>query len=120
EDLVFSRRDPQGLEASPIDDEWRLRGLNGRGRCRRGRLTAAHELEPEPDAEPGEDERDQPAIDLERVLDDEEAILDELEERDEGAPEHAKEESRLPHATTLARMTSSCHAPGEQGLRFRD
>ena len=56
------------------------------------------QLEPEPDAERDEDERNDAAVDLERVLEDQEAVLDELERRDQDAAKDAVKEDGLLHA----------------------
>ena len=63
------------------------------------RLARPRELEPEPDPDSREEDRDEPAIDLERSLDDEIAILHDLENGDEGAAEDAVDEDGLLHAS---------------------
>ena len=52
----------------------------------------ACERDAEPDAHCGEDDGDKPAIDFDGVLDDEEAVFGEFEQRDEDAASEAVEE----------------------------
>ena len=103
---------PSCLESRAIDDERTRRGLDrdvaDHGDSSRTRVS----FEAEPDAKRREDERHEPAVDLERVLDDQKAVLDELEGGDQRAAEEPEEERRLPHATTLSRVPPHCHAYG--------
>ena len=69
-------------------------------------LARTREVESQPDPEGGEDERDDAAVDLERVLDDEKAVLHKLEHRDQHAAEDAVDQDSLLHASPWF-MTSS-------------
>jgi hypothetical protein len=60
-------------------------------------LLSLRQLEPEPDPEDREQQRHDTAVDLERVLDHEEPILDELEPGDEDTAQQAKEKDRFLH-----------------------
>ena len=57
------------------------------------------ELETEPDPERREEQRDDSAVDLERVLEDEIAILDDLEYGNQDAAEQAVDKDGLLHAS---------------------
>src|SRR4029453_1812083 len=72
------------------------------------RLARPGELEPEPDADCGEEGRDYPAVDLERVLEDEVAILDDLEDGHQHAAQDAVEEDRLLHVGVIATGVEAC------------
>ena len=94
EDLVLARGDAELLEPRAVDDE-------GIGRADDDdlllRLAAGH-AEAEPDPQRGEDQGDEGAVDLERVFDDEEAVLEELEGDEEGGAEEAVEEYGAAHS----------------------
>src|SRR5690242_17136758 len=99
EDFVLSGRYPERLEPGTVDDERSPRGWRNRDRIRgqirrRRRVGRPGSRQPqaEPDAAQRKDQRNQPSIDLERVLDDQEAVLDQLEDGDEGAAKQAEKE----------------------------
>ena len=66
----------------------------------------------EVDADGGEDERDEPAVDLGRILVDEMLVLDDLQQRDEHAAGRALEYDLSGHQRQQYR------AGGWRGLRF--
>ena len=87
EDFEFAWGDAEGGEAGGVGGE-----RSGGGLGRWGGGLFASEGQAEPDAERGEDNGDQAAVDFEGVLDDEEAVLGEFEEGDEEAAEKAEED----------------------------
>lgn len=103
EDLELAWGDAEGLLAGGVGGEgWGVFG----GRCGdedffdddsfadglAGLLAAAGDAEAEPDAEGGEEEGDEGAVELDGVLDDEEAVLGVLEDSDEETADDAEEE----------------------------
>ena len=80
EDFQLAPRDAEILQSLLVESE-RLRG------CRHGNflddedLLLFRELQAEPDPEASEERGNEPAVDLDRVLDDEEAKLNQLEQR---------------------------------------
>src|SRR5205085_11849927 len=73
-------------------------------------LARPRELEAEPDPEQRKQQRDDPAVDLERVLEDEKAVLDDLERGDQGTAENAVEDDRPLHAGEQLRFGTSVRA----------
>src|SRR5687767_7288187 len=97
EDLELARRDAELFTP-------RFVTLKGSARRDRDRYFAHHhhflrarQLEPEPDAERREDRRHDPAVDLQRVLDDEKAVLDQLQRQYQNAAQQAVDEDDLFH-----------------------
>src|SRR5438094_660297 len=66
------------------------------------RFSRSRQLEPEPDADQCEEQGDDAAVNLDRVLDDEKSIFDELEASDQDAAQQAIQENRLFHAPNIA------------------
>ena len=102
QDLVLAGRDTEPCHARRIGRE-RSRGLRWRrGRSRDQDFLDDHRLpgtrhpEAEPDAERREEECDEGAVDLDRVLDDEEPVLDQLEDVDQNSRKSAVDEDRFP------------------------
>src|SRR5690349_11737996 len=90
EDLMLARGDAQLFESGLVDDE-------GPGLANDDHFPGSRHLEPKPDAERSEDQCHQSAVDLPRVLDDDKAVLGELEEYDENAAEKAIDEYGATH-----------------------
>src|SRR3954463_11171221 len=98
EDLQLARRDAKLLLTRDIGNE--------RARDRRGNLhftdddaiARSRDAEPQPNPERREEQRDQATVYLDRMLDEEVAILDQLEAGDQDSTEHAVDENSLPHA----------------------
>src|SRR5829696_6638082 len=86
ENLQLAWRDAELLEAHLIALEWP--GDWHRHFPHDHHLTPSREGEAEPDPEGGENQRNDPAVDLERMLQDEKAILDDLERGDQRAAEY--------------------------------
>src|SRR5439155_23233510 len=82
-------------------------------------LARPRELEAEPDPEERERQRDDPAVDLERVLEDEKAVLDDLDRRDQGAAENAVEDDRPLHAGGQLRLGTSIRIGSAQNTTQR-
>src|SRR5439155_17456357 len=102
-DLEFPRRDTELLEPRLIPHERSRDGhadLNlhsNRHFTNDHGLARPRELEAEPDPEERKQQRDDPAVDFERVLEDEKTVLDELERHDQDAAENAVEDDRPLH-----------------------
>lgn len=111
EDLEFARSNPEFVEARGVGNE----GKGGSDVD--GDLDLLHdnrdfglrETEAEPDAEGGEDQCDDCPVDLERVFQDQVAILNRLKDRDEETGESAVEKDGTPHECYVGRK-SSCRA----------
>jgi hypothetical protein len=82
QDLVFARGNSERIEGGSIDRE-RLRSSNDYYFFR------ARQLEAEPDSKSGKYGGDDPAVDLERMLDEKVTILDRFEQRDQRAAEQS-------------------------------
>ncbi|MEO7962897.1 MAG: hypothetical protein ABIT38_03210 [Gemmatimonadaceae bacterium] len=57
----------------------------------------ARQAESDPDTNRGEDDRNQRAVQLDRVFDDEVAVLDQLQKRDEEPADNTVKENRSSH-----------------------
>jgi hypothetical protein len=60
-------------------------------------FATARDAEPEPDAEGREEDGDEPAVELDGVLDDDEAVFGKLEYGDEEAADETEDENVAPH-----------------------
>src|SRR2546423_4956541 len=102
EDLELSWGDAELSHARRIGDErvgYADQYLDGHGHLAHDdRFARSRELEAEPDADDREQKRDDAAVDLDRVLDDEKPVLDELEAGDQQTTEEAVQHNRLFHA----------------------
>lgn len=77
-------------------------------------FASTREFEPEPDAEAGKHYRDESAVNLERMLEDEEAVLDEIERGNEQPAKDAVDEDYLLHALNVRAPRRTAKAPGRQ------
>src|SRR5438270_6580094 len=94
QDLVLAGRNTKRVDARLIGDEWlRVAHDDDLPNDFRG----SGELEAEPDAEPREERGDETAVQLEGMLDDEVAVFDELEDRDQDAAEESIDPDGFPH-----------------------
>src|SRR6185503_7821398 len=103
QDLELAWSDAKSFDLCVVPDEWSCnRHGNFADNDFRARL---REPEAQPDPERGKDERDQPSVDLERVLYDEKAVLDEFENDDEHAAQNSVEQNRSSHDAILMRSS---------------
>ncbi len=79
---MLSRSDAERLQSLSVNDK---SGVCSNGHCANPIETPVRQSAAEPDTEAGEQNRDQTSVDLKRVFDDQEAILDELEDGDQHA-----------------------------------
>jgi len=103
EDFEFACRDAEGLLLGCIGSEgsggWGLRGdkhFPHHDRFADG-FTTARDPEAEPDAEGREEDGDEGAVELDRVLDDDEAVFGVLESDDEQAADQTEDEGVALH-----------------------
>src|SRR5207237_6754581 len=106
ENLELARCDPKLRDACFVSLERRLNRHFDVNLADHRHLANTRELASEPDAERREHQRDEAAVDLQRVLENEKAVLDELERRDEDAAEQAVYEDGLFHVPRVQRRRS--------------
>src|SRR6185437_7094586 len=112
QNLELPRRDPQLLAAPAVNDErrggWDVNLFDNDSLRTPGQLGA------QPDAERGEKQGDEARVDLDRVVDDEKAVLDRLETGDEESAEKAVEEDGAAHALRSLRRSGR---PASRAIR---
>src|SRR6476660_5039291 len=100
QDLQLPRRDPELLQSRGVGNE-RSGGRSHRNLSHDYTLAATSDSEPEPNPKTREEERHQPTVDLDGMLHDEVAVLDQLETRYEDAAEEAVDENGFPHGVKI-------------------
>src|SRR4051812_12595325 len=104
QDFQLTWSDAERLDPGVIADEFHGRGDHHL--TDDDRLAMARQPETEPDAECGEHRRDEPTVDLDRVLDHQPSVLDQTQDRDEDAGEEPVTEYVL-HWRSVAKMAAS-------------
>src|ERR1700690_872281 len=129
ENLQLARGDAELAPLGPVDYEragWRRNFFDNRFRNRflndrflnddRGFLSG--ERQSQPDTESGKHGGDQRTVDLDRMLDDQEAILGQVQDHDQQAAAHAVEQDVAQRAATRTRGGFPGHGHGRHHIRF--